>query len=57
MSFNREAYDTIEEALKLLKAKSNHPYPRMVGYLQSTFGDVESAKQILKLVEEWEGDK
>lgn len=57
MSYNKEAYLIIEEALALLKTKSNHPYPRMVGYLQSTFGDVESAKQILKLVEEWEGDK
>ena len=57
MSYNKEAYLIIEEALALLKTKSQHPYPRMVGYLQSTFGDVESAKQILKLVEEWEGDK
>lgn len=56
MSFNREAYDTIEEALKLLKAKSNHPYPRMVGYLQANVG-LEDAKRILKLVQEWEGDK
>lgn len=57
MAFNREAYDTIQEALELLKTKSNYPYPRMVGYLQASFGDVESAKQILKIVQEWEGDK
>jgi hypothetical protein len=57
MSFNREAYDTIEEALKLLKTKSNYAYPRMVGYLQAAFGDVEEAKRILKLVQEFEGDK
>lgn len=57
MSYNKEAYLLIEEALALLKTKSNHPYPRMVGYLQASFGNVEDAKQILKLVEEWEGDK
>ena len=57
MAFNKEAYEIIEEALALLKTKSKHPYPRMVGYLQASFGDVESAKQILKIVQEWEGDK
>ena len=57
MSFNREAYDIIEEALQLLKTKSNHAYPRMVGYLQVAVGDVEDAKRILKLVQEYEGDK
>ena len=54
--FNREAYDLIEEALQLLKTKSKHPYPRMVGYMQVAIG-LEEAKKILKLVEEWEGDK
>ena len=57
MAYNKEAYQIIEEALELLKTKAEHPYPRMVGYLQAGFGDVEEAKQILKLVQEWEGDK
>lgn len=57
MSFNREAYDTIEEALQLLKTKSNYAYPRMVGYLQANISNVEDAKRILKLVQEFEGDK
>ena len=57
MSFNREAYEIIEEALALLKTKSNYAYPRMVGYLQASFGDVEEAKRILEIVKEWEGDK
>lgn len=57
MSYNKEAYQIIEEALQLLKTKSNYPYPRMVGYLQAAFGNVEDAKQILKLVQEFEGDK
>ena len=57
MAYNREAYDIIEEALDLLKTKSNHAYPRMVGYLQANFDDVENAKRILKIIEEWEGDK
>lgn len=57
MAYNREAYDTIQEALELLKTKSNHPYPRMVGYLQAAFGDVEEAKTILRIIQEWEGDK
>ena len=57
MGYNKEAYQIIEEALQLLKTKSDHAYPRMVGYLQASFSNVEEAKQILKLVEEWEGDK
>lgn len=57
MSYNKEAYQIIEEALQLLKTKSNHPYPRMVGYLQVAVSDVEDAKRILKLVQEYEGDK
>lgn len=56
MAFNLEAYDTIQEALELLKTKSNYPYPRMVGYLQANVG-LEDAKRILKLVQEFEGDK
>ena len=57
MAYNREAYDTIQEALELLKTKSNYAYPRMVGYLQAAFGDVEEARFILRLVQEFEGDK
>lgn len=56
MAYNREAYDMVEEALKLLKAKSSYPYPRMVGYLMASVG-LEDAKRILKLVQEFEGDK
>ena len=56
MAFNREAYDTIEEALELLKTKSDYAYPRMVGYLQASVG-LEDAKRILEIVKEWEGDK
>ena len=57
MCYNKEAYLIIEEALQLLKTKSDHAYPRMVGYLQASFDNVEEAKQILKLVQELEGDK
>jgi hypothetical protein len=57
MAYNKEAYDIIEEALKLLKTKAQHPYPRMVGYLQASYGDVENAKRLLELIQEWEGDK
>lgn len=56
MSFNREAYDTVEKALELLKTKSDYAYPRMVGYLMANVR-LEDAKRILKLVEEFEGDK
>lgn len=56
MAFNLEAYDTIEEALKLLKTKSDYAYPRMVGYLMANIG-LEDANRILKLVQEFEGDK
>lgn len=56
MAYNKEAYDIVEEALKLLKTKSNYAYPRMVGYLQPSVG-LEDAKRILKLVQEYEGDK
>lgn len=57
MSYNPEAYKIIEEALQLLKTKSNYAYPRMVGYLQVAVGDVEDAKRILEIVKEFEGDK
>jgi len=56
MSYNKEAYQIIEEALQLLKTKSNYAYPRMVGYMQVAIGLTE-AKAILKLVQEFEGDK
>jgi hypothetical protein len=57
MAYNKEAYDILEEALKLLKTKAQYPYPRMVGYLQASYGDVENAKRLLELIQEWEGDK
>ena len=56
MAFNVEAYNTVQEALELLKTKSDYAYPRMVGYLQVNVG-LEDAKRILKLVQEFEGDK
>lgn len=56
MAFSPEAYDTIQEALELLKTKSDYAYPRMVGYLQASVG-LEDAKRILKIIQEWEGDK
>lgn len=56
MSFNREAYDIIEEALKLLKTKTDYPYARMVGYLQASVG-LEDAKRVLEIVEKMESDK
>lgn len=56
MAYSREAHDTLEEALTLLKAKAKYPYPRMVGYLMANVG-LEDAKRILELVQEWEGDK
>lgn len=57
MAYNREAYDTLEEAFQLLKTKAEYPYPRMVGYLQASYGDVEEAKRLLAMIQEWEGDK
>ena len=56
MAYSREAHDTLEKALDLLKTKSNYPYPRMVGYLMANVS-LADAKRVLKLVEEWEGDK
>lgn len=54
--FSSEAYDTIEKALKLLKTKTDYPYPRMVGYMQACVS-LEDAKRILELVEKMESDK
>lgn len=56
MAYSREAYDTIEKALELLKTKAQYPYARMVGYMQSSVG-LEDAKRILEMIQEWEGDK
>ena len=57
MAYNKEAYNIIEEALEVLKAKSDYAYPKMVGYLQAGFDSVEDAKLILKLAKETKGDK
>ena len=56
MAYSREAHDTVEKALELLKTKTDYAYPRMVGYLMASVS-LADAKRILKLVEEWEGDK
>jgi hypothetical protein len=56
MAYNREAHEMLDEALELLKTKAKYPYPRMVGYLLPNVG-LADAKRILKLIQEWEGDK
>lgn len=56
MAYSREAHETVELALALLKTKSNYAYPRMVGYLMPNV-TLEDAKRILKMVQEYEGDK
>jgi hypothetical protein len=54
--YSKEAHDTLEEALELLRAKTDYAYPRMVGYLMPNV-DLEAAKRILELAKNFEGDK
>jgi hypothetical protein len=56
MTYNREAHDLLEETFKVLQTKTNYAYPRMVGYLMPNV-DLETAKRIAEIVEQWEGDK
>jgi hypothetical protein len=56
MTYSKEAHDLLDEALKVLKTKANYPYARMVGMLMPNV-DLETARRIFKMVEEWEGDK
>jgi hypothetical protein len=56
MTYNKEAYELLEETLKVLQSKTKHAYPRMVGYLIPNVS-LTDAKRIAKLVEDFEGDK
>jgi len=53
MAYNREAHELLEATFKVLKTKTNYPYPRMVGYLMPNV-DLETAQRIAKIVEEME---
>ena len=55
-SFDLEAYNTIDKALKELKTKTKYPYAMMVGYLMCNV-NLTDAKRIAKLVEEMESEK
>jgi hypothetical protein len=56
MAYNREAHELLDQALEVLKTKTNYAYPRMVGYLMPSVS-LEDAKRIAEIVLEWEGDK
>ena len=56
MTYNKEAHDLLDQTLEVLKTKVDYPYARMVGMLMPNV-DLETAKRIFKMVEEWEGDK
>ena len=56
MSFDLEAYNTIEKALVELKTKTNYPYARMVGYLMCNI-KLEDAQRIANLISEMESEK
>jgi hypothetical protein len=56
MAYNREAHELLEATFKVLQTKTNYAYPRMVGYLMPNV-DLETAKRIAEIVENWKGDK
>lgn len=53
MAYSKEAHELLEQAFKVLKTKTNYPYPRMVGLLIPNVG-LADAKRIAKLIEEME---
>jgi hypothetical protein len=56
MAYNREAHELLEATFKVLQAKTDYAYPRMVGYLMPNVS-LADAKRIAEIVLEWEGDK
>ena len=56
MSFDLQAFNLIEEAMKELKTKSNYPYARMVGYLMCNVS-LEDAQRIAETISEMESEK
>jgi hypothetical protein len=56
MTYNREAHELLEATFKVLQAKTDYAYPRMVGYLMPHVS-LADAKRIAEIVLEWEGDK
>ena len=55
-SFDLQAFNLIEEAMKELKTKSNYPYARMVGYLMCNVS-LEDAQRIAQTISEMESEK
>ena len=55
-SFDLQAFNLIEEAMKELKTKSNYPYARMVGYLMCNV-KLEDAQRIAQVISEMESEK
>ncbi len=53
MTYSKEAHDLLDNALEVLKTKTNYPYPRMVGMLFPNV-DLPTAQKIAKIVEEME---
>lgn len=53
MAYSKEAHELLEQAFKVLKTKTNYPYPRMVGYLIPNV-DLPTAQRIAKMIEEME---
>lgn len=57
MAYNREAYDLLEEAFKVLKTKKGAmAYAYMVGLLLPNVG-MEDAQRIFKMISEMEVKK
>ena len=55
-SFDLQAFNLIEEAMKELKTKTNYPYARMVGYLMCNV-KLEDAQRIADTISEMESEK
>ena len=55
-SFDLEAFETIEKALRELKTKTNYPYARMVGYLMCNV-TLTDAQRIANIISEMEVEK
>lgn len=55
-SFDLEAFETIEKALRELKTKTNYPYARMVGYLMCNVS-LADAQRIAETISEMESEK
>ena len=55
-SFDLQAFNLIEEAMKELKTKTNYPNARMVGYLMCNV-KLEDAQRIAQVISEMESEK